>query len=79
MPPLSDSDEARLQPLRRSRRALGNGELAIAKYSPMQRRPERFDQRSKSAGSFPPFSDIFCNTCLCSQMFIAAESFGSPV
>ena len=36
-------------------------------------------QRSNSCGTFPPFSDSFISTCLCSQTFIAAESFGSPV
>ena len=36
-------------------------------------------QLSRSAGTFPPFSDIFFITCLCSQMFMVAESFVSPV
>jgi hypothetical protein len=34
--------------------------------------------RSES-GTLPPFSASFCITCLCSQMFIWAESFASPV
>ena len=33
----------------------------------------------KSSGTLPPLSANFCMTCLCSQMFIAAESFISPV
>ena len=37
------------------------------------------DQSSKSAGTFPPFSASFRITCLCSQMFIGAVSFRSPV
>jgi hypothetical protein len=32
----------------------------------------------RSAGTLPPFSASFCITCLCSQMFIDAESFMSP-
>ena len=33
----------------------------------------------KSSGTLPPLSANFCMTCLCSQMFIAAESFMSPL
>ena len=33
----------------------------------------------RSLGSVPPFSAIFCMTCLCSQMFMLAESSVSPV
>ena len=33
----------------------------------------------RSSGTLPPFSASFCMTCLCSQMFIDAESFISPV
>ena len=29
----------------------------------------------RSAGTLPPFAASFCMTCLCSQMFIDAESF----
>jgi len=32
-----------------------------------------------SSGTLPPFSASFCMTCLCSQMFIDAESFMSPL
>ena len=31
------------------------------------------------AGTFPPFAASLAITCLCSQMFIVAESFVSPV
>ena len=33
----------------------------------------------KSSGTLPPLSASFCMTCLCSQMFIAAELFISPL
>jgi hypothetical protein len=36
-------------------------------------------QRVRSAGSFPPFAAIFAIICLCSQIFIDAESLVSPV
>src|SRR5208283_1149583 len=36
-------------------------------------------QRVRSVGSFPPFSAIFAIICLCSQIFIEAESPVSPV
>ena len=32
----------------------------------------------RSSGTLPPFSASFCMTCLCSQIFIDAESFMSP-
>ena len=31
-----------------------------------------------SSGTLPPFSTSFCITCLCSQIFIDAESFVLP-
>jgi hypothetical protein len=37
------------------------------------------DQCLSSSGTLPPFSASFCMTCLCSQMFIEAESEVSPV
>ena len=36
-------------------------------------------QLFSSSGTLPPFSASFCITCLCSQMFIEAESFMSPL
>ena len=33
----------------------------------------------RSSGTLPPFSASLAMTCLCSQMFIAAESSVSPV
>jgi hypothetical protein len=35
-------------------------------------------QCARSAGSFPPFAAIFAIICLCSQIFIDAESLVSP-
>jgi hypothetical protein len=43
------------------------------------KRPESDLQCFKSSGTLPPLSASFCITCLCSQMFIEAESFVSPV
>jgi hypothetical protein len=43
-----------------------------------RRREELRGQLLRSSGTFPPFSANFCMTCLCSQMFIEAESFMSP-
>ena len=37
------------------------------------------NQPFSSAGTLPPFSASFCMTCLCSQTFIAAELFVSPL
>ncbi|CAO4138542.1 hypothetical protein GPNCGGLF_LOCUS415 [Methylorubrum aminovorans] len=41
--------------------------------------PPRRTQSLRSAGTLPPFSSSFLMTCLCSQTFIEAESFLSPV
>jgi hypothetical protein len=35
-------------------------------------------QCARPAGSFPPFAAIFAIICLCSQIFIDAESLVSP-
>ena len=37
------------------------------------------DQSSMCAGTLPPFAAICCMTCLCSQTFMVALSFMSPV
>jgi len=42
-------------------------------------RDEPSHQSSKSAGTLPPFSASFRITCLCSQIFMGAVSFMSPV
>ncbi len=43
------------------------------------RRVSAFDQSSRSAGTLPPFSARAFSKALCSQMFMLAESFLSPV
>jgi hypothetical protein len=55
--------------------APGTGKLPVYLYQ----RPEICSYFRNSSGTLPPFSASFCMTCLCSQMFIDAESFLSPV
>jgi hypothetical protein len=51
--------------------ARDNGASGANQWKPLQ--------LFRSSGTLPPFSASFCITCLCSQMFIEAESFMSPV
>jgi hypothetical protein len=41
--------------------------------------PHEARQFFRSSGTLPPFSASLIITCLCSQIFIAAESLASPV
>ncbi len=62
----------------------GRGRIPSTSLSVASRHLPRYGedlpvQSTSSAGTFPPFSDSFLITCLCSQMFIAALSPLSPL
>jgi hypothetical protein len=75
--------------VRRVRRAIGTtSERPLSKeqvlgvylrWRPSAMGRHRRNYSLSSSGTLPPFSASFIMTCLCSQMFIDAESFISPV
>ena len=46
---------------------------------PKTKRPDIPNHSLRSAGSLPPFAASLVKTCLCSQIFMVAESLVSPV
>src|SRR5271167_2287216 len=72
------NDKAALKPCQHDGRSLVEACSLYQRPTPGSRQFVPYF-RSSESGTLPPFSASFCMTCLCSQRFIVAESFLSPV
>ncbi len=59
-------------------RVVGGVRPRITRFGPVQLTTGVTAYDRSSSGTLPPFSASFRMTCLCSQMFMAALSPGSP-